>query len=209
MTSRYLYIVTTCCPSPFTRGRGTATSGTGPHVASAVPPDLSEWSRLAILSVSVVYGYGSALFPLLNAEAYVVAAQASPRTAGIALAIALAVGQTAGKVTLFLLARKGRAVAHERRRAARRKRVPPPALSRFARLLAWLLRLVGSRRWGIPIVLMSAVLGLPPIYAVAFLAGASRMSLWWFAPAVLVGRIVRFVLLAIGIYAGFSHWFRP
>jgi membrane protein YqaA with SNARE-associated domain len=172
-----------------------------------VPPDLSEWSRLAIFSISVVYGYGSGLFPLLNAEAFVVAAQASPRTAGAALAIALAVGQTGGKVTLFLLSRKGRSVAFARRRRARALPVPPVPRRRFTRLLASLLRLVGSRRWGIPIVLMSAFLGLPPIYAVAILAGASRMRLWWFAPIVLFGRIVRFVLLAIGIYAGFSHWF--
>lgn len=169
-----------------------------------MPADFA-WSELAILCGTVVFGFGSALVPLLNAEAYVFAAQSSPRTAGTAVAVALALGQSAGKVALFLLARQGSKVAATRHRRRARRDLKAPG--RLARLVVHLLGLVGSRRWGIPIVLLSAVVGLPPVYAVALLAGASRMSLWCFAPLVLVGRIVRFALLAVGVNTSFAGLF--
>ena len=43
------------------------------------------------------------------------------------------------------------------------------------------------------------MVGLPPLYAVALLAGATTMRLPWFAAVVLLGRSVRFVLVALGV----------
>ena len=80
-----------------------------------------------------------------------------------------------------------------------------PARARFRVLVARLLELVGRKRWGLPIVLLAAVVGLPPLYAVALLAGATTMRLGHFASAVLVGRCARFVLLALGV-GGLSGW---
>ena len=65
--------------------------------------------------------------------------------------------------------------------------------------LQFLLRLVGTKRWGLPITLLAAVVGIPPLYAVALLAGATTMKLRYFAPVVLVGRITRFLLVAYGV----------
>ena len=48
-------------------------------------------------------------------------------------------------------------------------------------------------------MLLAAVTGLPPLYAVALLAGATKMRLGWFTVAVLVGRTARFVLVARGV----------
>jgi membrane protein YqaA with SNARE-associated domain len=78
--------------------------------------------------------------------------------------------------------------------------------AQFRAAVARLLELVGQKRWGLPIVLLAAVVGLPPLYAVALLAGATTMRVLWFATAVLVGRVTRFVLLALGI-GGLQHWF--
>ena len=69
---------------------------------------------------------------------------------------------------------------------------------------AWLLALVGDPRWGLPIVGVAAVIGLPPLYAVALLAGATKMRacgspLWW-RPAA-----TRFVIVALGI-GGLQRW---
>ena len=58
--------------------------------------------------------------------------------------------------------------------------------------MATLLDLVGQKRWGLPIVLLAAVVGFPPLYAVALLAGATEMRAIWFGLAVLVGRVTRF-----------------
>ena len=46
---------------------------------------------------------------------------------------------------------------------------------------------------------LAAVVGVPPLYAVALLAGATTMRLPWFAAVVLLGRSLRFVLVALGV----------
>ena len=53
-----------------------------------------------------------------------------------------------------------------------------------------------SGRWGPAVVLLSAVVGLPPLLAVAFIAGASTMPRRTFVPACLTGRAVRFAVIA-------------
>ena len=47
-------------------------------------------------------------------------------------------------------------------------------------------------------MLVAAILGFPPLYAVALLAGATKMKACWFGLMVLIGRITRFVLIAEG-----------
>jgi membrane protein YqaA with SNARE-associated domain len=49
---------------------------------------------------------------------------------------------------------------------------------------------------------VAAVVGIPPLYAVALLAGATKMRIGLFGLVVLVGRIGRFVLFALGV-----QWF--
>ena len=71
--------------------------------------------------------------------------------------------------------------------------------------MAKLLDLVGQERWGLPIVLLAAIVGIPPLYAVALLAGATTMRALWFVLVVLVGRVTRFVLVASGLN-GLQGW---
>ena len=92
------------------------------------------------------------------------------------------------------------------RREIRKQRPVGPTRARIRRLGAKLLDLVGQERWGLPIVFIAAVVGFPPLYAVALLAGATTMSPVWFGMTVLVGRLCRFLLVATGFY-GLHDWF--
>jgi membrane protein YqaA with SNARE-associated domain len=158
------------------------------------------WGALAALLTSVGFGVLSALVPLANAEAYVFASQMSRAAGPISVALGIAVGQTIGKVMLFYGVRRGKELKGvKRQRAVLRRQVVGPTRARVRALLAGLLSLVGQKRWGLPITFVAAVVGIPPLYAVALLAGATRMRIGYFAAVVLVGRILRFVLVAYGV----------
>jgi membrane protein YqaA with SNARE-associated domain len=164
------------------------------------------WDELLALLTSMGFGVVSAVVPVANAEAYIVASQMTALAGAVPIAVGVGIGQMVGKLLLFLGVRRGREFAVFRRRE---HKAPTgscgPTAVRVRALLARLLDLVGQKRWGLPIVLLAAVLGLPPLYAVALLAGATRMPVLGFALTVLVGRVARFVLVATGSL-GLSHW---
>lgn len=158
------------------------------------------WAEVGVLLTSAGFGVLSAVIPLANAEAYVFASQVA-RTAGpVWVALGLGTGQAIGKCLLFYGVRRGRELPLVRhRRAAARTRPVGPTRAWLRRALATTLGLVGRKRWGLPITFVAAVVGLPPLYAVALLAGATRMRLLHFAAVVLVGRVLRFLLVAYGV----------
>jgi membrane protein YqaA with SNARE-associated domain len=164
------------------------------------------WDELLALLTSMGFGVVSAVVPVANAEAYIVASQMTALAGAVPIAVGVGIGQMVGKLLLFLGVRRGREFAvfrHRRHNAPTRS--PGPTALRVRALLARLLDLVGQKRWGLPIVLLAAVVGVPPLYAVALLAGATRMPVVGFALTVLVGRVARFVLVATGS-VGLSHW---
>ena len=162
--------------------------------------DVWGWAEVWQLLTSVAVGVVSALVPLVNGETYVVGSQLSRLAGPAPVVMGIAVGQTAGKVLLFLGVRRGQQFAFVRRERSRLRDLPVGHVrQRFRAIGIALLVLVGRKRWGLPIVFLAAVTGLPPLYAVALLAGATRMRLIWFATAVLVGRVLRFVLVAEGV----------
>lgn len=140
-------------------------------------------SVLALL-VGAATGLASALVPLVNAEAYAVAAATRVGSAWVPLLVlALAAGQTAGKLVLFESARRGAG------RLARRH-----GGGRWATLVAdWLRR----DRTGVPVVLAAASLGLPPLAVVSLTAGAAGQRRWLFAVLCLAGRTARFAAIAV------------
>ncbi len=157
------------------------------------------WAEVLALLTSIGYGVMSAIFPPANAEAYVVASQVAALAGTVPVAVGVSIGQTVGKLLLFVGVRRGREsrLFRERRAAAKAVAVGP-LRTKVRAWVATLLGLIGQKRWGLPIVALSAVLGFPPLYAVALLAGATRMRIHWFGLVVLGGRIVRFVLIAVG-----------
>jgi membrane protein YqaA with SNARE-associated domain len=164
------------------------------------------WPELVALVTSVGFGVVSAIVPVVNAEAYVVGSQVSAIAGPVPIAVGVGIGQTIGKLILFLGVRQGRDLPFVRHRRAEARRQPvSPRHAQFRAALARLTELVGQNRWGLPIVLLAAVVGLPPLYAVALLAGATAMRSGWFALVVLAGRVTRFVLLGLGM-GGLLSW---
>jgi len=164
------------------------------------------WPELVALLTSVGYGVISAVVPVINAEAYVIVSQVSAIAGAVPIAVGVGIGQTVGKLLLFMGVRRGkesRFVRHRRQQAA--DRPVGPVRARFRAIVATLLDLIGKKRWGLPIVLLAAVVGIPPLYAVALLAGATEMRAIWFGLVVLVGRVTRFVLVATG-FNGLEGW---
>jgi len=160
-----------------------------------------SWPEVGAWLGSVGFGVVSAIVPIANAETYVVAAQVAT-AAALPLAVAVGIGQGVGKTLLFLGVRRGKDLPQLRSHRSGRPPGagrPPSTVRRQTRLVvARLLALVGTKRWGLPIVFLAASLGLPPVYAVSLLAGATTMALPWFFLTVVVGRVIRFVLLALG-----------
>lgn len=146
-------------------------------------------STVATAAGGVVFGFGSAIVPVLNAEGYAVIASARGSVlAAVCIALALGVGQTTGKLLLFETARRGSARLAT---VMRRNRDQPGRWTARAR------RLLGERRTGVPLVLLSSTIGLPPLAVVALAAGGSPLRRVEFGAACLVGRLVRFGALAI------------
>lgn len=165
------------------------------------------WTELVALLTSIGFGAVSAVIPVVNAEAYVIASQVSAVVGSVPVAVGVGIGQMFGKLALFQGVRQGKEHRWFRRHRAERARRRPKgrARLRFDAFMARLLALVGTKRWGLPIVALAAVLGIPPLYAVALLAGATTMRTLWFALVVLAGRVTRFVLVAQGAL-GFLAW---
>jgi len=158
------------------------------------------WGALFAWLTSVAFGVVSAIIPVVNAEVYVLVSQVSAVAGVVPVAVGVGIGQTIGKCLLFLGVRRGRQFRFVREHRAKVRAEPRGRVRQaWHDALQFLLRLVGTRRWGLPITLLAAVVGIPPLYAVALLAGATTMKLRYFAPVVLVGRITRFLLVAYGV----------
>lgn len=164
------------------------------------------WAEIGLLVTSVGYGTLSAVVPIANAEAYVAASQVARAAGPLWVALGIGTGQTIGKSLLFYGVRRGREFPLVRQhRAVARTRPVGPAQAWLRSGLAQLLTLVGRKRWGLPITFVAAVVGLPPLYAVALLAGATTMRFGHFASIVFVGRVLRFLLVAYGV-VGLHLW---
>lgn len=159
------------------------------------------WHQLLMVVASTGYGLLSAVLPLANAEAYVLTLQATDGM-GRAGVVGVTAGQSVGKLLLFLAARHGRQFRFWHRKPGATSDKP---VTRLGRLSKRSLFLLGTKRWGLPVVLLSAVVGVPPLYAVALLSGTTRMKSGWFLLAVAVGRFARFSVLALGAGVVLSH----
>ncbi|MGL4743916.1 MAG: hypothetical protein ACRCXL_05945 [Dermatophilaceae bacterium] len=148
--------------------------------------------------VLLALGFGglSALVPVLNAEAFLLASAAVAPTTAVqfALVAALGVGQTAGKVVLFLAARRGRELRAGRPRRPRRQR--GRLQQRLGILGARALALLDRPAPAAGVLVASASVGIPPLAVTSVAAGTRTTPLWLFVGCTLVGRVARFAALA-------------
>jgi membrane protein YqaA with SNARE-associated domain len=136
---------------------------------------------LATLIISVLSG----LVPVVNGELYLIAAivVADDPVVALVLAVIVALGQMIAKIGLYYAARGATELGRSTRLGAKLER---------AQLLV--------ERWqGKPLTLLfvSAVTGLPPFYLVSLLAGILRIRFGMFLFLGIVGRVIRFVALAL------------
>jgi membrane protein YqaA with SNARE-associated domain len=178
-----------------------------------------EAATIGLVALGLVVGAVSAVTPFLPVEAYVIGlAVAHPGGVAVAGAGAAAVGQTLGKLVLFTTARgaassrwlqrlrdRGAKEAAEIAAAEEAGEEPPGGpVKRALRPVGHLLKRVNavgiallSGRWGPAVVLVSGVVGIPPLLAIAFYAGTSKMNVKAFVLTCLVGRAIRFIVLAL------------
>lgn len=140
-------------------------------------------------------GAASALVPLVNAE---LAAGSMAATvdvpAAVLWALALAAGQTTGKLVIFGAARRGRSRLQAGRGTNTAARHAPAGWRRFSDRGLGLL----SSRWrGGGVVLLSAGVGLPPLALVSAACGVARTPPGDFVLCCLLGRTARFAAIVV------------
>ncbi len=133
---------------------------------------------LALLGSSVA----SALVPVINAEALVLAAAAAvPHQLAPLVATVAAVGQMAGKVVLY---RGGRGVGA---RASAKSGKASEMAARFR-----------DRPGALTLLyVVSAIVGIPPFYLMSVVAGIASLQLGVFLVLGFLGRFLRFYALAV------------
>ena len=142
------------------------------------------------------FGIASSLIPVLNSEIFIVGSLASGLLGPLEVSIGLALGHGLGKQIMFLAIRKGRQLSvfwHRQKKPAQ----PGSWRCRWQRWNTRTAKLVENPRWGMPILLISAISGIPPVYLVVIYAATTRMNFWWFSVWVTVGFFIRCLLLAL------------
>ncbi|MFD9893594.1 hypothetical protein ACFWY9_29975 [Amycolatopsis sp. NPDC059027] len=166
------------------------------------------------LALTLGIAFGSAVIPFFSIEVFVIGLVASrPGIPWLAIGVAAAVGQVAGKLLYFLAARGSIRLPrflHERLHRERRNtrwREYLRARTKWlkAKLDALRERCVRNPLWMNGTYGISALVGLPPLMATTLLAGLVRMRLSAFLVTGLAGRLVRFSVLAASP-ALFTQW---
>lgn len=149
---------------------------------------------MTLLLATFGVGLLSALFPLVNAEAYVGALAAVGAGSGMwAVAVAAALGQTCGKLVYFALGRSSLNWTWVARKTE--------SARWQARTATWQRRAQNSP-WSVTALIgASALLGIPPLAIISVLAGQLRTSVVLFTVAVLIGRTLRFAAVFAGLSA--------
>ncbi len=169
---------------------------------------------IGVIAGTLGVGFVSAFFPGLPAEPYLIGVVAGTSANPIALGLAAALGQTAGKVTMFLAVRGTVQTPALRRwgagqRAKLDRRSGRPAtekagpLRRLAARMSALTKL-DKPALVVPTLLLSAFAGFPPLLLMVFTAAAGKTRAATFLAACLTGRCARMLLVALspGLVAG-------
>jgi membrane protein YqaA with SNARE-associated domain len=174
---------------------------------------------LTCLGLTLGVALGSAIVPLISIEIFVVGLVAEqPQIPWWSLGAVVAIGQVAGKLLYFLAARGSLHLPSFLHRRARRGADGAEAPPRFVRWTAarqrwrtWM-RTVRVRchrhpRWMVGTHAVSSVVGLPPFMATSVLAGLAGMSLAVFVTSSLLGRFLRYSVLAASPALLAHSWF--
>ncbi len=143
---------------------------------------------MKLVLTTVLVAFGSAVFPLINIEAYLGAVSAAVQDVGVvSVAAAAAIGQTAGKVVLYYAAEWAMNLPWIK------KKMSTPKFE--ASYEKWRVRIAEHPGQTTALLLASAALGFPPLLVIAVLAGHLRVNIWLFVSTCVSGRFVRFLVL--------------
>ncbi|WP_208115672.1 hypothetical protein [Labedaea rhizosphaerae] len=156
---------------------------------------------IATVLLTVAVAAGSALLPLVSVEVFVVGLMAlHPALPVLAIGAAAGIGQLLGKVPFFLAARGSirlpRLFRRERPLSARRHRMQLLRKRIRSAVDGVRERCLQHPKWLFGSYAVSSVTGLPPLLATTVLAGAGRMPVALFLTTGILGRTIRFTLLA-------------
>lgn len=154
---------------------------------------------MKIVLTTLLVGFGSALLPFINIEAYLGAVGVAKVGGGIVLvSLAAAVGQTTGKVVLYYTADRAMNLPWMR------KKMSGPKWE--ASYDKWRHRIADHPTQTALLLLASSGLGVPPLLVIAVLAGHLRVNIWLFVSTCLIGRWARFALV-LGLADVVVGWF--
>jgi membrane protein YqaA with SNARE-associated domain len=164
---------------------------------------------IAAFLATVATGFASAFIPAIPVEPYIVGLMATTEQNAVLVGIAAGIGQTVGKLLIFLGVRGLINAPILQRWLGRRAKASPPAESAEPETptgggVGTKIRTAGVRLTALldrpalsaPIVLLSATVGLPPLLLVSAYAARTRMTVGMFTATCLLGRSIRFVAIA-------------
>lgn len=139
----------------------------------------SWWTAATYFLLSLT----SAVLPWVNAEVLMLTAVPLANTPGTlgALVGVVTLGQMTGKAAIYWIARSGRLPRGTRAEAA---------------LLRWRERFERCPRSALGVMLVSAVVGIPPFYLVSIVAGTFHVAFGRFLTVGVVGRSIHFGAIA-------------
>ncbi|MET0424824.1 MAG: hypothetical protein ABW046_13160 [Actinoplanes sp.] len=153
---------------------------------------------IAVLTAAAV-GLLSAFLPFTPAEPYLIAAVATTSAPPVALGVAAAIGQAAGKVLIFLGTRGAIHSPWLQRRLTRDRPASTKTPGRWSLKPAAtrLVEVMDRPRQATVVLLASAATGFPPLLAVSVYLARTPMRPLTFAVICLLGRAIRFVTIAL------------
>lgn len=134
-----------------------------------------------------------AVFPVVNIELYLLGVLST--VDGLnwwAMGLAAAVGQLAGKSVFYLAGRGGLSLGNRLSRMTEKERT-----GRWARWFDTFQRRTRQQPWwGLGVLFLSAIPGIPPFTLMCLLSGAAGLPVLGFLGAALAGRALHFLLVA-------------
>jgi membrane protein YqaA with SNARE-associated domain len=154
---------------------------------------------MGLLLTTFAVAVASALFPLINIEAYIATVGALVETYGIwPVAIVAGAGQAVGKILWYEVGRASMSWKYIQ------KKMESP---NWQRQYDKVKNRIDDRPWvGVVLLFASALLGFPPLAIMAVFAGQLKFNPFTFYITVFVGRTLRFAAVLGGV-EWISHTF--
>ncbi|MDQ6642027.1 MAG: VTT domain-containing protein [Actinomycetota bacterium] len=139
---------------------------------------------MKLLALTLVFGMVSSVVPVFNMETYIVLAYARSERSALELAVIGSLGQNIGKLVWYYVCRQSIDIPWFK------KRLETP--KRQAQFERWSDFVQGRPLVSGLLTFVSALIGVPPFFVMAMIAGTLRMNVVVFFVAGLLGRTLFF-----------------